>query len=126
MELADRSFEQDVHLRRKKATFYSEQEVIEILRSLVEFFAHAQQKGYMHRDIKPANILIMPSSGCGEKYKVCDFGFAIKNHHFADKNIAGTASYASPKIQGKFKNAETFISGNNYKDDVYSLGITIL
>lgn len=39
------------------------------------------------------------------KYKVCDFGFAIKQHEFSDKNIAGTASYASPKIQNKFKNA---------------------
>lgn len=81
----------------------------------------------MHRDIKPANILIFDENdGYDKKYKVCDFGFAIKDHEFADKNIAGTASYASPKIQNKFKNADQFVSGNNYKDDVYSLGITML
>ena len=44
----------------------------------------------------------------------------------SDKNIAGTSTYASPKIKNKFKNSNIFVMGNNYKDDVYSLGITLL
>ena len=46
-----------------------------------------------------------PATQVKEKLKVCDFGFAIKNHKFSDKNIAGTASYASPKILSKFQNS---------------------
>lgn len=99
--------------------YYSDHQIRNIFVTLIEFFAHMQRKGYMHRDIKPANILIMPHSQATdtqsqstsplssetEVYKVCDFGFAIKNHEFSDKNIAGTASYASPKIHSKFKNS---------------------
>lgn len=99
---------------------------------MLEFFAHCQSRSYLHRDIKPSNILLTRLDDLGQdnnncvKYKVCDFGFAIREHEFSDKNIAGTAIYASPKIQNKFKNSNLFVLGNNYKDDVYSLGITLL
>lgn len=81
-------------------------------KTLINFFAYLQRKGYAHRDIKPDNILIMPEENemgltkkfQSLKYKVCDFGFAVKIHEFSNKNIAGTANYASPKIQNKFKN----------------------
>jgi len=89
-----------------------------------------QTRGYLHRDIKPENILILTPPGTVlpaiDTYRVCDFGFAIKSHDFSDQNIAGTASYASPKIRNKFEHAEIFIKGNNYRDDAYSLGITLI
>jgi serine/threonine protein kinase len=51
---------------------------------LVGFFTGLEKKGYLHRDIKPDNILIMGDEGTKvgryQKYKVCDFGFAIKLH----------------------------------------------
>lgn len=84
----------------------------------------------MHRDIKPENILILTPVGTVlpaiNTFRVCDFGFSIKSHDFSDQNIAGTASYASPKIRNKFEHSELFIKGNNYRDDAYSLGITLI
>jgi hypothetical protein len=47
-------------------------------------------------------------------------------NYYSKKNIAGTMEYASPKLYEKFKNIERFVPGNNYKDDVFSLGKTIL
>lgn len=51
---------------------------------MLDFFAHCQSRGYLHRDIKPSNILLVhpetlePANSDAVKYKVCDFGFAIK------------------------------------------------
>lgn len=50
----------------------------------------------------------------------------MQNHAFAHKNIAGTEAYASPKLQRRFVDPGILIQGNNVKDDVYSLGITML
>lgn len=122
MELGDRNLEQDIFMRKKKEKYYTLEEVEEFCSILINFFACLQRKGYLHRDIKPDNILLMspanstisaksspstslPPSQFNPKFKVCDFGFAIKHHEFSDKNIAGTANYASPKIQNKFKNS---------------------
>ena len=83
-----------------------------------------QEKGYMHRDIKPENILVFHDDEI--KFKICDFGLAIRNHDFASETIAGTYQYASPKLKYKFKNKSIKCYGNTFKDDVFSLGITVM
>lgn len=83
-----------------------------------------QRKGYLHRDIKPDNILL--SRVHKSQYKIVDFGFAIKMNHYSTLNVAGTMEYVSPKLRVKFKDNKIMVAGHNYKDDVYSLGKTIL
>lgn len=83
-----------------------------------------QSRGYIHRDIKPDNILMNQGKGCYD-YRVADFGFAIKLNSYSSRNIAGTMEYASPKLVVKFKNQKVSVSGQTYKDDVYSLGKTL-
>jgi len=75
----------------------------------------------MHRDIKPDNILVIKG-----KYKLTDFGYACKMHYYSKNNVAGSHCYASPKLRSKFNNPEKYIQGNNTKDDVFSLGMTML
>ena len=57
----------------------------------------------MHRDIKPDNILVV-KKGRRYDFKVGDFGYALKMNYYADRNIAGTKEYVSPKLLVKFKN----------------------
>ncbi len=42
------------------------------------------------------------------------------------ENFAGSFEYASPKLKRKFKYPNLKMKTNNYKDDVYSLGVTLL
>lgn len=83
-----------------------------------------QLRGYIHRDIKPENILLVKDRT--NEYKIADFGFAIKENFYSASNIAGTKEYVSPKLLVKFNDPQRVIPGNNFKDDVFSLGRTIL
>lgn len=95
------------------------------LNSVIPLFSMMQQKGYIHRDIKPDNILLNKQKDSYD-YKVADFGFAVKVNHYSNRNIAGTMEYASPKLVVKFKNQKISVSGQTFKDDVYSLGKTMI
>lgn len=104
---------------------FSEEELFNHFKTLVNVFAGFQEKSVGHRDIKPENIfvddsgeLIVGDLGCTDeiKLKTC--------------TIAGTPLYLSPEVRqayiaslsGKFKG----IPYNVFKSDVYSLGITFL
>ena len=57
MELADYDWEKEIKKRSKLKLYYTENELIKILKSLIETFSLLQTKGISHRDIKPQNIL---------------------------------------------------------------------
>ena len=57
MELADYDWEKEIKKRSKLKLYYTENELISILKSLIETFSLLQTKGISHRDIKPQNIL---------------------------------------------------------------------
>lgn len=84
-----------------------------------------QTLGLLHRDIKPSNILIVQKGG-QKVYKIADMGFAILKQLYRGGSIAGTGGFASPRIRRKFIDEKVEIAGNNTKDDVYSLGVTLL
>ena len=134
MEIANCDWEQELINRHKDNAFYTEIELIEILKSLVNTLAELQKRGISHRDIKPQNILCFGKEG----YKLSDFGEAkTKNKNFFKSNnfeentskqtVRGTELYMSPIL---FKALQmNCINGakyNAYKSDVFSLGMCFL
>lgn len=104
--------------------FFTKEEINSFIQNIVELFSKMQRKGYIHRDIKPDNILL--SKYRRNQFKVADLGFSIKVNYYSSQNIAGTMEYVSPKLLVKFKEPNKMVPGNNFKDDVYSLGQTLL
>ena len=136
MEAANCDWEQELLNRQKANAFYTEKELIMILKSLVKTFAILQKKGISHRDVKPQNILCFGNEG----YKLTDFGeakkknqqIAIKNLYGFEQNtnkqrIRGTELYMSPilfrALQSKIIENVQY---NAYKSDVFSLGMCFL
>jgi len=57
---------------------------------MVRVFSKMQKLNFIHRDIKPANILIKYDKEKGKIYKVCDFGYAIRDSKYSSSSITGT------------------------------------
>ena len=134
MEVANCDWEQELLNRHKDNAFYSEIELIEILKSLVNTLAELQKKGISHRDVKPQNILCFGKDG----YKLSDFGEAkakkrnfIKSNNFEEntrkQTVRGTELYMSPILFKALQmNAVDGVQYNAYKSDVFSLGMCFL
>ena len=130
MELAQRDWEKEIANREKKNWYYSEEELIIILKNLVNTFAELQRHSISHRDIKPQNILL-----CDDNIlKIADFGEAkeARNRNNVDtmrQTIRGTELYMSPilfdSLKTKKRNSK-YILHNSYKSDVFSLGFCML
>ena len=147
MELADYDWEREIKARARKKLYYSEKELINILKSLIETFSLLQTKGISHRDIKPQNILCFLNNNNNNNniiYKIADFGEAktkekkileeqksIDENYNNDTNkqtVRGTELYMSPIL---FKAYRTYpyignVQYNAFKNDVFSLGLTFL
>lgn len=55
-------------------------------------YRYLLDEGVIHRDLKPANILRV-----GNKWKISDFGFAVKSRYgFRDRINVGTPLYMPP------------------------------
>ena len=136
MEVANCDWEQELINRQKDNAFYSEIELIEILKSLVHTLAELQKRGISHRDVKPQNILCFGKEG----YKLSDFGEAkskkrnfMKNNNYnyevntTKQTIRGTELYMSPILFKALQmNCVNGAQYNAYKSDVFSLGMCFL
>jgi serine/threonine protein kinase len=133
MEAANCDWEQELINRQKDNAFYTELELIEILKSLVNTFAELQKRGISHRDVKPQNILCFGKDG----YKLSDFGEAkTKKKNYKnleiDENtrkqtVRGTELYMSPILFKALQlNSVEGAQYNAYKSDVFSLGMCFL
>ncbi|WP_372368818.1 serine/threonine-protein kinase [Candidatus Uabimicrobium sp. HlEnr_7] len=97
-----------------------EQDVWRIARQVCHGLQAALSEGIIHRDIKPANILLSRQSGhkCA---KVGDFGISKMAESTTsitkEGTILGTPSFISPETAQ--------LGVNNFKSDIYSLGVTI-
>ena len=141
MEAGKSDWEKEIYKRNKEQRYYTEDELIDIITSLVSTFAFLQEKGISHRDVKPQNIVFFEKKGKGSKnlYKITDFGEAKINYrknvlirdNFEDntlkQTVRGTELYMSPLLFNTLRNTrEIDIKYNPYKNDVYSLGLCIL
>ena len=132
MELAFTDWEQEIKKRYENKNYYTEGQLIQILKNLIKTFSELQKNNISHRDIKPQNILIV-----NNEYKVCDFGEAIiiNENNENDKNennennefmIRGTELYMSPILFFALKKKKNKVFHNCFKSDVFSLGMCII
>ena len=127
MELAISDWEKDIMSRGKALHYYSERELIYILKSLIKTFSQLQAENVSHRDIKPQNILICQNN----IFKVADFGEAkelLKNKANTDnQTIRGTELFMSPILFRAVRNRRcAIVRHNTFKSDVFSLGLCML
>jgi len=90
---------------------------------LIDTGAYLESLTFVHRDIKPGNIIIF---GEHLDFKLADFGLSCKAHE-RPNYFAGTPDYSSPMLQEyhRAKIANRKHISNAFKDDVYSVGLTV-
>ena len=87
-----------------------------------------ERHSLVHRDIKPANIIVF---GPELDFKLADFGLSRHVDEISPSSFQGTPEYCSPILFDYYnKCKKTRYPGrrplsNCFKDDVYSLGLTI-
>ena len=132
MDLAEHDWEIEINNRYKEKRFYSEIELVNILKQLTNACVYLQKKEIAHRDIKPENILLFfeeKENLTGPAlYKICDFGEAKEKIRVGSrhKSIRGTDYYMSPLLFKALMEKEKFVRDNPYKSDVFSLGYCMI
>ena len=129
MDLASSDWEKEVLQRQKRRLFYTENELIYILKELTKTFAQLQRMNISHRDIKPQNVLVFYKSN---EYKLADFGEAkelLKNTCITNKQtLRATELYMSPILFQALRSQQflKYVHHNTFKSDVFSFGLCIL
>lgn len=118
MELAESDWEKEIIKRKRTNNYFTEEELLNIMKELLSALNFLQMKKVSHRDIKPQNILIFNDG----RYKLADFGEAKKVRKLHSMNtLRGTDSFMSPILfESMLKNEEETVH-NPFKSDVYSL-----
>ena len=124
MEVAKTDWEKEINQRQMRNKYYTEEELINILKQLVSALSFLQKNKVSHRDVKAQNILVFPNN----KYKIADFGEARKYGKIMDplSTLRGTELYMSPILFHGLQNRIFDINHNPYKSDVFSLGMCVL
>ena len=123
MDIAERDWEVEINERAKIKKYYSEKELISMLKQLVNALCYLQkEKNVAHRDIKPENILLFKNNVC----KIADFGEAKKSKDNKFKTLRGTEFYMSPILYNNLKEKRDYVRHNPYKSDVFSLGYCLV
>ena len=125
MEKGESDWSTEIEKRAKLNNFYTEKELINILKQLVGVLKYFQNNNIAHRDIKPQNILIFKNS----VYKITDLGEAKdakKNIQLA--TLKGSQNFMSPTLflAFKYNGNNTKVVHNIFKSDVFSLGYCFL
>jgi serine/threonine protein kinase len=122
MEYASTDWEKEIMLRKEKKNYYSEGELLNILKTLIKTFSNLQKINVSHGDIKPQNILKVEND-----YKICDFGEASDLEKDEDLyNLKGTELYMSPILFNSLKRNQGTCKHNLFKSDVFSLGMCMI
>ena len=124
MEKAIQDWSSEIMERRKSKNYYTQKELINILKQLLDALMFLEHKTIAHRDIKPQNILIYPNN----VYKIADLGEA-KN--LGDKNtkevtLKGCELFMAPVLYKGLIKSQKDVCHNAYKSDIFSLGYCFL
>ena len=127
MDLADLDWEVEINERTKNKQYYSENELVSILKQISSALTYLQkEKKIAHRDIKAENILIFKNNGKKE-YKLCDFGEAKETRYSKKhKTLRGTELYMSPLLYNGLLHDEQYVEHDAFKSDVFSLGCCLI
>lgn len=129
MDLASDDWEKEILKKQRISNYYTENELIKIIKSLISTFASLQRQNISHRDIKPQNILIFEDKKGGKSYKLADFGEAkelINDDRPTDRQtLRGTELYMSPVLFKALRSKQIikYIKHNTYKSDLFSFGL---
>ena len=126
MEKAESDWESQIEKKAESKNYYTENELIDILKQLVNAFLFLQNKGIAHRNIKPKNILICENN----IYKITDLIEAKQNNNTKKElsTLKGNQLYMAPHLYSVLKNDgnELKVNHNIFKSDVFSLGFCFL
>lgn len=105
-ELFDRISEKDT---------YTEADVVNIIKQVLEACNYMHQKNVVHRDLKPQNVM-MKAKDSFDNIKITDLGFACTYDPKQGLNLRlGTPYYMAPELFKKQK--------YNSKVDIWSIGV---
>ena len=112
--------------RRNFGNFYTDEQLMGVLRALVSALSYAEERGVCHRDIKPQNVFLR-----GAAFKMGDFGSASKHFdmRYLSQSIRGSPYFLSPELKRSFVMqgmGNVVAPYDPVRSDVYSLGLTVL
>ena len=83
-------------------THFSELEVADTIRPIIDAIRYCHSMGIVHRDIKPENLLYSTKDPSSRIIKISDFGFAryLTQEELA-RTLCGTPYYVAPEILEK-------------------------
>ncbi|KRW98280.1 Protein kinase-like domain [Pseudocohnilembus persalinus] len=120
----DLDLEYEIKKRSKEQAHFTEKEVLYILDSLINVCAYMQNNNIYHGDLRPQNILLS-SNG---KVKIGDH-LLLNNYrnNYLKALLAGDEEvYISPELMNYLKHKDQDPDYNEFKSDVWSLGMTML
>ena len=124
MEVGKTDWEKEINQRQSKNNYYTEKELLNIIKQITSALAYLQKNNISHRDVKAQNVLVFEDN----VYKIADFGEAKKfsNEGGVLSTLRGTELYMSPVLFNGLQNRTFDIKHNPYKSDVFSLGMCLL
>lgn len=127
MEKAKSDWESQIEKRAETKNYYTEIELVNILKQLVNTFLFLQNKGIAHRNIMPKNILICDNN----IYKITDLIEAKQNKNSTKielSTLKGNQLYMAPHLYYVLKNdgSRLKVNHNIFKSDAFSLGFCFL